>query len=43
MRLFSCRLQKNGVKFEASVRKRERNNPRFAFLKADNEHHEYYR
>ncbi|BDA48235.1 probable splicing factor, suppressor of white-apricot homolog at N-terminal half [Coccomyxa sp. Obi] len=36
-------VKKNGVKFEASVRKRERNNPRFAFLKPDNEHHGYYR
>ncbi|CAL8465992.1 g5528 [Coccomyxa elongata] len=36
-------VKKNGVKFEASVRKRERNNPRFAFLKPDSEHHGYYR
>ena len=35
--------QKNGVRFEATLRKREERNPRFAFLLPDNEHHCHYR
>ena len=36
-------VQKSGVKFEASIRKRESSNPRFAFLLPGNRFHAYYR
>ena len=35
--------QKNGVRFEATLRKREQHNPRFAFLVPDSAHHWFYR
>ena len=36
-------MQKNGIKFEASVRKREKDNPLFGFLHPGNQHHVLYR
>ena len=39
----ACALQKAGPKFEATVRNKERANPRFAFLLPWNQHHLYYR
>ncbi len=35
--------QKNGVRFEAVVAKREAGNPRFAFLQPSSPFHAYYR
>jgi len=36
-------LQKAGPKFEATVRNKEKANPRFAFLLPWNQYHQYYR
>ena len=36
-------MQKSGVRFEASIRKRERTNLRFGFLLPEHIHHGYYR
>ncbi len=36
-------MQKSGVKFEASIRKREASNPRFGFLLPGHPFHSYYR
>ena len=41
--LYESDLQKNGSKFEASVRKREKDNPLFGFLHPGNQHHALYR
>ena len=41
--LFASLLQKSGVKFEASLRKRERANPRFGFLALEHQYHAFYR
>ena len=36
-------LQKYGIKFEATIKRKERGNPRFAFLMPWNEFHWLYR
>ena len=36
-------LQKAGPNFEATVRNKEKANPRFAFLLPWNQYHQYYR
>ena len=36
-------VQKNGLQFEATVRKKEQDNPRFGFLLPWHSHHWYYR
>ena len=36
-------VQKAGPKFEATVRNKEKANPRFAFLLPWNQYHQYYR
>lgn len=36
-------VQKSGVKFEASIRKREKSNPRFGFLMPGHRYHDFYR
>lgn len=40
---FRHMLQKNGLQFEATVRKPEASNPRFGFMLPWHEHHPYYR
>ena len=36
-------VQKSGVRFEASIRNREKGNPRFGFLHPGHAYHGYYR